>query len=79
MIRAKKDKYIYPSMDYKIDKKRKVFKEKYDSDNLLIQKCIIFSYLYHKLKLFKLEMERFVVFIILIVTSDLYYFFNFQN
>lgn len=40
MIRAKKDKYIYPSMDYKIDKKRKVFKEKYDSDNLLIQKYI---------------------------------------
>lgn len=27
-------------MDYKIDKKRKVFKEKYDSDNLLIQKYI---------------------------------------
>lgn len=34
-----KERYIL-RMDYKIDKKRKVFKEKYDSDNLLIQKYI---------------------------------------
>lgn len=44
MIRVKKDKYIYIyilRMDYKIDKKRKVFKEKYDSDYSKVYKYFL--------------------------------------